>query len=67
MHLTIYMAIFLIELADKEAEYLRGNSSTDECADLFKKYNFCLTVGYLAHLVQLLSSQCHPRFVGADR
>jgi hypothetical protein len=25
-------------------EYLRGNSSEDECAPLFKKYKSCLTV-----------------------
>jgi hypothetical protein len=26
-------------------EYLRGKSSPDECADLFKDYKSCLTVG----------------------
>ena len=30
-------------------EYLRGNSSEDECAPLFKKYKSCLTVRKALH------------------
>ena len=32
------------ELINNKIEYLRGNSSEDECAPLFKKYKSCLTV-----------------------
>ena len=30
----------------KKKEYLRGEGSTDECAELFKEYKSCLNVGF---------------------
>ena len=37
-----------------EAEFLRGDSTTDECEPLFKQYKTCLTV--LVHHTILFSS-----------
>ena len=34
--------------ANRQTEFLRGESTTDECESLFKDYKQCLTVGISA-------------------
>ena len=41
-----FLVYYLLRLTGlKKKEYLRGEGSTDECAELFKEYKSCLNVG----------------------
>jgi len=46
----------LLYFVTANSEYLRGNSSTDECEPLFKKYKACLSV-------RVYTRSSHPWFL----